>query len=127
MIKKRHLFVRNAIAVLAATPLLWIAPGVNAQTSSPSPHEIKTYQNDHDASQDKKIPREELAQFDQFLDKHREISEQLRRDPSLVRNQQFMQSHPALQSYLQDHPQSRQDLTTDPNSFLGYETAHDRL
>jgi hypothetical protein len=126
MIKKRHLFVRNAIAVLAATPLLWIAPGVNAQTSSPSPQEIKTYQNDHDASQDKKIPREELAQFDQFLDEHREISEQLRRDPSLVRNQQFMQSHPALQSYLQDHPQVRQDLTADPDSFLGQERRYDR-
>jgi hypothetical protein len=126
MFKKRHLFVRNAIAVLAATPLLWVAPGVIAQTSSPTPQESKTYQNDHDATQDKKIPRQELAQFDQFLDQHREISEQLHRDPSLVRNQQFMQSHPELQSYLQDHPQVRQDLTADPDSFLGQEQRYDR-
>ena len=43
MIKNRHLFVRNAIAVLAATPLLWIGPGVNAQTSSSPAQESKTY------------------------------------------------------------------------------------
>ena len=49
--------------------------------------------------------RQELASFDQFLDSHRETAEQLRKDPSLVNNEEFLKSHPALQTYLQQHPQ----------------------
>ena len=75
MINKRHLFVRNAVAILAATPLLWIAPGVNAQTSSPSPQESKTSQNSD-------ITHQELVRFDLFLDNHQDIDQALRRDPS---------------------------------------------
>ncbi len=71
MIRKRHLFARNAVAILAATPLLWIAPSVNAQSSSPSYQESRTSPNSD-------ITRQELARFDQFLDSHQEIAEQLR-------------------------------------------------
>src|ERR1700720_495019 len=119
MIKKRHLFVRNAVAILAATPLLCIAPGVNAQSSSVSSQESRTSPNSD-------ITRQELARFDQFLDSHREVSEQLRRDPSLVKNQEFLQSHPALQSYLQDHPTVREDLTRNPDAFMRQEERYDR-
>src|SRR6266481_6285150 len=118
MTKKRHLFVRNAVAILAATPLLWIAPGVNAQSSPPS-QESRTFPNSD-------ITRQELARFDQFLDGHQEIAQQLRRDPSLVKNQEFLQSHPALQSYLQDHPTVREDLTQNPDAFMRQEERYDR-
>ncbi len=64
--------------------------------------------------------------FDQFLDSHREVSEQLRRDPSLVKDQQFLQSHPALQSFLQDHPTVREDLQRNPNAFMRQENQYDR-
>ena len=52
-------------------------------------------------------PRE-LANFDTFLDSHPEISEQLRKDPSLVDNRQFVESHAALQQFLADHPGARE-------------------
>ena len=38
---------------------------------------------------------------------HREIAEQLRKDPSLVKNDEFVKNHPALQTYLQQHPEVR--------------------
>ena len=40
----------------------------------------------------------QLAGFDNFLDTHPEVAEQLRREPSLVNNEEFVENHPALKS-----------------------------
>src|SRR5882724_10272033 len=119
MIKKRHLFVRNAVAILATTPLLWIAPSVNAQSSSPSSQESRTSPNSD-------ITRQELARFDQFLDNHQEIAQQLRHDPSLVNDQNYVQGHPDLQTFLQDHPGVREEIKENPNYFMRQENRYDR-
>ncbi len=119
MTKKRHLFVRNAVAILAATPLLWIAPGVNAQSSSASSQESRTSPNSD-------ITRQELARFDQFLDGHQEIAQQLRHDPSLVNDQNYVQGHPELQTFLQDHPGVREEIKENPNYFMRQENRYDR-
>ena len=34
------------------------------------------------------------------MDSHPEIAEQLRKNPSLVNNQEFVENHPALQTFL---------------------------
>jgi hypothetical protein len=60
----------------------------------------------------------ELQQFDQFLDSHREINEQLRKDPSLVNNKDFMQKHPALQTFMQNNPGVREEITEDPGGAM---------
>src|SRR6266481_8641698 len=119
MIKKSHLFVRNAVAILATTPLLWIAPSVNAQSSPPSSQESRTSPNSD-------ITRQELAHFDQFLDNHQEIAQQLRHDPSLVNDQNYVQSHPELQTFLQDHPGVREEIKENPNYFMRQENRYDR-
>jgi hypothetical protein len=75
-------------------------------------------------NRDRDISREELAHFDQFLDSHREIAEQLRKDPSLVDNGEFVKNHPALQTYLQDHPGVREELKQDPNAFMQEEARY---
>ncbi len=72
------------------------------------------------------ITRAELAHFDQFLDSHREIAEQLRKDPSLVDNPEFERSHPALQTYLRDHPEIREQLKEHPDAFMRDEDRYDR-
>lgn len=82
--------------------------------------------NRGDFDRDRDRERRQLANFDQFLDSHREIGEQLRKNPSLADNQQFLKNHPALQSYLQDHPEVRQQLQQDPNSFMRQEDRYDR-
>lgn len=69
--------------------------------------------------------RDELANFDRFLDSHREISEQVRRDPSLLDKPEFVKDHPALQSYLQQHPGVRDQLRDNPNSFMQAEARFD--
>ena len=70
--------------------------------------------------------RAELANFDRFLDSHREISEQIRKDPSLVDNREFVKNHPSLESYLQDHPGVREAIKQDPNRFMQEEARYDR-
>jgi hypothetical protein len=76
--------------------------------------------DDHDTT------RGQLASFDRFLDGHRETAEQLHRDPSLVNNKQFVEDHPALQAYLQEHQGVREEITENPNTFMRQEDRYDR-
>lgn len=68
----------------------------------------------------------QLAIMDHFLDSHPEIAEQLRKDPSLVDNKNFVAAHPALQDFMQQHPEIRQDIDTNPNAFMKQEDRFDR-
>jgi hypothetical protein len=65
--------------------------------------------------------RGELQRFNEFLDSHREIAEQVSKKPSLLNNQGFVEDHPALLAYLQEHPETRQEIRRDPNSFMQQE------
>ena len=75
---------------------------------------------DHDTT------RGQLASFDQFLDKHREVAEQVRKDPSLLDNQQFLNDHPELQTYLRDHQGVREEIRENPTAFMSAEGRYDR-
>lgn len=82
---------------------------------------------DRDANQrDRDANQREAVGFDRFLDQHREIGEQVRRDPSVCDNPKFVDSHPALQAYLQDNPGVRDQLRQDPNAFIRLADADNR-
>jgi hypothetical protein len=70
--------------------------------------------------------RRNLEDFQRFLDSHREIAEQLRKDPSLADNRGFVENHPALQTFLQNDPGVRDDLRRDPNAFMHEEDRFDQ-
>src|SRR5260221_11936237 len=70
--------------------------------------------------QDNDTTRIELAHFDQFMDSHREIAEQLRKDPSLVNNREFAEKHPALQTYLQEHRSDEHTSEVKSHSVIVY-------
>ena len=72
------------------------------------------------------MTRRELSSFDRFLDSHRETAEQLRKNPSLVNNQEFLGKNPDLQTYLQNHPGVREEITENPNGFMHQENRYDR-
>lgn len=115
--QKWQLHIKNVLTISAVGTLLWIVPPANAQSgqdNNPPPTRSS------DASQG------ELARFDQFLDSHRDVADQLRRDPSLVNNSEYLQSHPDLQTYLQQHPGIRQQITDNPNAFMQREDRFDR-
>jgi hypothetical protein len=78
-----------------------------------------------DVGRDRDASRPDLVNFDRFLDNHREIGEQLRKNPSLADNHDFVQGHPALLAYLQDNPDVRDQLRRDPNAFMQDEDRFD--
>ena len=77
-------------------------------------------------AQDNDTTTRELAKFDGFMDGHPEIAEQLRKDPSLIQNEEFMEKHPALQQYLQEHPGVREEINENPNAFMHQERRFER-
>jgi hypothetical protein len=83
------------------------------------------YDRRQDDRGDRDVTRGELASMDRFLDSHREIAEQLRKDPSLIDNRQWVANHPALQDYLQSHPEVRAEFRENPNAFMRAENRYD--
>jgi hypothetical protein len=118
--KRTGVTTRTWLATLALTILIWAAPG-QAQSPSTTPQNPSaTRQNNDD------LARWQLAGFDQFLDSHPEVADQLRKNPSLVDDQQFVQNHPALQEYLQQHPEVRAAIDQNPGAVMHQEQRYDR-
>lgn len=105
-------------------------PGVREEVSE-NPNAFMRQEERYDRREDRyrgdrDTTRQELASMDRFLDSHSEIAEQLRKDPSLVNNAEFVANHPALQQYLQQHPGVREEITENPNAFMRQEQRYDR-
>jgi hypothetical protein len=75
---------------------------------------------------DRDLTRGELANMDRFMDSHPEIAEQLRKNPSLVNNKEFIEGHPALQQFLANHPELREEYKENPQAFMHQEERFDR-
>jgi hypothetical protein len=103
--------------VLGAAPTRAHSQSMAGQTVAQTPAQT---QDRDDAT------RQQLTGFDQFLDSHPEVAEHLRKDPSLVNNQEFVEKHPDLQQYLQQHPEVREELSENPNAFMHQEERFDR-
>ena len=72
------------------------------------------------------MSRRQLADFDRFLDSHPQLAEQIRKDPTLVNNEEFVENHGDLQQYLQQHPEVREQLRQNPNAVMRQEQRYDR-
>jgi phage-related protein len=60
----------------------------------------------------------EAASFGQFLGVHANIAAQVSKDPTLLNNKEFMETHPELQQYLKSHPGAQAQLQQNPQAFL---------
>src|ERR1700722_882704 len=109
--------LKNWLVLSSLTTFLCLGTPVSAQSQAAK---------NNQSVQDNDTTRQELARFDQFLDDHPEIAEQLRRDPSLVDNPEYEKSHPELQSYLENHPNIREEIKENPNAFMRKEDRYDR-
>lgn len=59
--------------------------------------------------------REELANFDRFLDSHPILERELESNPSLVNDANYVQSEPDLQIFLSHHPNVKAEVQRDPS------------
>jgi hypothetical protein len=121
---KKQLLYRKWPAASVLSTFLFVgtvarAPSMLAQTT-PQDNNSRSAQDRDDTTR-----RDELVRFDRFLDSHREIAEQLRKDPTLVDNKEFIKNHPALQTWLQQNPEIRQDLTKNSGVFMHQENRYD--
>ena len=118
-------FVRNHPPLQA---FLQEQPGIREEIRE-NPNAFMRQEDRFDRTEDRRDndrTRSQLARFDQFMDSHREIAEQLRRDPALVNNREFVQSHPPLQAFLQEQPGIREEIRENPNAFMQQEDRFDR-
>jgi phage-related protein len=117
------------IAALALGALVWTVP-LGAQSPSYTPQDRDSDMSRQPAYQqqdrDFDMSRRQLAEFDRFLDSHPQLAEQIRRDPTLVNNEEFVENHGDLQQYLQQHPEVREQLRQNPNAVMRQEQRYDR-
>ena len=83
-------------------------------------------QNTVPTGRDSDLTRQQLGAFDRFLDSHPEVADQLRKDPSLVNNEEFVENHGDLQQYLQEHPEVREELNQNPSAVMHQEQRYDQ-
>ena len=129
--KRTGLTTRHWLATLALTTSIWAAPAIaqSQDTTQPNmpPQGGTPAQPMPRPDQDQdRLHRWQVAEFDQFLDRHPEIAEQLRHDPSLLSNANFVQNHPELQAFLKDHPAIQRDADQDPRALMRQEERFDR-
>ena len=77
------------------------------------------------------VTNREIGRMDQFLDEHRNIEQDLERNPSLLGDSNYLAQHQDLQAFLSAHPQIREEIAENPNYFMQREnqaegTAADR-
>jgi hypothetical protein len=71
------------------------------------------------------VTRHELADFNIFLKDHPELAGQLQKDPALMDNRQFVDGHPALQTFLEGHPEIRAEINENPVEFMHREDRYE--
>src|SRR5712675_3221659 len=76
-------------------------------------------------AQSQSSSRSEMAQFDAFLDAHADIDAQLRANPSLLKNAEFLEAHPQLQSFIDQHPQVQAQVGQNPSLVMERERRFD--
>jgi hypothetical protein len=59
-----------------------------------------------------------------YFDEHPDVARKLAKDPALIDNQQFVDSHPGLHEYLHDHPNVRHEFKSHPYKFMHREEVY---
>src|SRR5215471_3892692 len=99
-------------------------PGVRAEASE-NPR-IFMNRERHFENSGRDIPVQEVKSFDDFMDKHSAIEGEVRRDPSLLNNADYLAKHPELKTYLDQHPRIRQELAENPRALIRAEKRFDK-
>jgi hypothetical protein len=99
-------------------------PGVRAEASE-NPRIFMNRETHFDNS-GRDIPAQEVRSLDGFLDKHPAIESDLRKDPSLANNADYLAKHPDLKTYLDQHPLMRQQLAENPRAVIRAEKRADK-
>jgi phage-related protein len=67
---------------------------------------------------DPDVTRQELNNFDNFLDTHPAIKSDLTKNPALVKDSAYLSAHPELKQFLDTHPGVREEIRENPSGFM---------
>ena len=105
-----------ALAILTIVLVLGMASFAGAQQNPPSTPPAK----DNDTT------RGELRNFDRFLDSHPAIAKDLKGNPNLVNDANYLSQHPELKEFLNNHPGVREEIKENPKGFMNREARFER-
>jgi hypothetical protein len=113
------------IVALAAAVVLGMVSFASAALSSEGT-QPQSSKRDQGKDKDKGITDTDLHEFDHFADKHRDISMELRKNPDLVNDTDWVNNHPELKDWLEDHPKIRDKFKANPKEFMRKEIEWDK-
>jgi hypothetical protein len=74
---------------------------------------------DRDSNRRDRDPmHDHMADFGGFLHNHSDVQKDLTRDPSVVKDHEYVQKHAELDAYLNARPDLRAELMANPQSFV---------
>lgn len=68
----------------------------------------------------------DVKEFDHFLDKHPQVAQELRNDPSKVNDTEYVNNHKELQRWLEKHPQVKDEIRENPSAFMRQENRYEK-
>ncbi len=76
---------------------------------------------------DRQQLRNEIDQFQDYLQNHPRVSAEIQNNPQLVYNKKYLANHDDLERFLRRHPLVRQEISQNPGRvFGGYYDRNDR-
>jgi hypothetical protein len=61
---------------------------------------------------------ETMRGFDHWMRQNPDAAEEIRKDPSLLNNSEYMAKHPDLQKFMEDHPDFRRAVKKNPDRVV---------
>lgn len=109
---KRQVLLMMGTAALT----LGMMTAANAQSAAPAttPAAVRAHRG------------QALRNFDEFLDKRPEMREDLRRNPKLADNPEYLKKHPGLRAFEKNHPGVDRQLDQHPGKFMKHEARYQR-
>ena len=108
---KRSLTILAATVLAGSLSLPALAQEDYREHPNPPANSGSTYRGDHDTT------RAELRSFDEFADQHRDIENDLRTNPSLINDPEYLEHHSELREYLEHHPKVAEEFKENPTAF----------
>ena len=99
-------------------------PGIRTELQS-HPNRFMTDEWKHERWEDRRRPHP-LANTDRYLDQHPEVAQQLNTNPRLIDNREYVENHPGLHEFLENHRDARRQWKSHPYRFIHREDRYDR-
>jgi hypothetical protein len=105
------------------------APNPDSQSQQPmseQPAQAQTPDQGSMSQSASQVSADDVKAFDDFLDSHKDIAEDLQKDPQKVNDSSYVSSHEDLAKFLQDNPKIREELKSNPSAFISKENQYEK-